>query len=81
MKMTFLAFKTDEKHSQEVRDLIGICEDLSQAIRICLLKAKEENTIIGINDMYNLSSIFQTQNYDGEGEFIIEQKPLNTILN
>lgn len=76
----FLVYKTDNWHSYRSRDLIGVCTSFNIAFKICLQQAKKEGEKISEDDIYNLRNIKQTQDYTGEGEFVIEEIDKNILL-
>lgn len=80
MKNVYMAYKTDSWHSYASRDIIGVGSTHDDAIAICQAQAKKERSSISGQEMFNLENINQTQGYKGEGEFVIEEIQLNTLL-
>jgi hypothetical protein len=76
----FLVYKTDTHHSYASRDIIGIVDDLINAIDICQMKANTEGEEISSDELFNLRNLKQTQGYSGEGEFQFEEVEINTLL-
>lgn len=80
MRTIFLVWSTDNHHTQHSKELLGVCTSKFTAINLIQDVAKEEDETISQDDLYNLENINQTQNYEGYGEFTIEEQPLDTIL-
>lgn len=80
MTSVFIVYKTDSWHSYASRDLLGASEDLAGAIALVKKQVKKENQKLSDDDKHNLAHIKQTQGYDGEGEFDIEEVTLNKLL-
>lgn len=80
MAQVFLVYKTDNLHSYASRDIIGIATDKNLAIAIISEKCRKESEELSSEQRYNLSNIFQTQGFSGEGEFQFESVQLNTLL-
>ena len=80
MENVLVVYKTDANHTYASRNMIGIASDDHNAQMICKERAyKEGNNIIG--DAWDtLVTLNQTQGYQGEGEFQIEEIPLDTHL-
>lgn len=75
-----LVYTTDNHHTQNSKQLLAVCTSKFSAINLIQDIAKEEDETISQDDLYNLEHINQTQNYQGYGEFIIEEQPIDTIL-
>lgn len=80
MNEVFIVYKTDLWHSYESRDLIGIGTSIISALAICYQQAKKEGSKISDGEAWNLENLKQTQGYDGEGEFVIEEVQTDTLL-
>jgi len=80
MKKAFIVYKTDVWHSYASRDLIGVCTTLLQAIKIVKAQAKKEGEKLSKYTLQFLSEKLQTQDYEGKGEFDIEEIEVNTLL-
>lgn len=80
MKKMFLVYKTDAQHSYASRDLIAVCDKKDLAISICEKQAKKEGGKLSKDSLYNLEHINQTQEYKGDGEFVIDVTEINTLL-
>lgn len=79
MKSVFIVYKTDNWHSYASRDLIGASESMPGAMELVRLQVEKEGEELSKDDLYNLSHIKQTQGYEGEGEFDIEEVTLNKL--
>ncbi len=75
----FIVFTCDNWHTNGSKDLIAVCSDLQNSIKIIRQKARKEGKRISADDLYNLENINQTQGYKGEGEFIIEEYEENKL--
>lgn len=80
MDSIFLIYKTDVWHSYNSRDLIAIATNKEEVMNLCIDQARKEKADLTQEQLYNLRTINQTQRYDGEGEFFIEQCEVNTLL-
>jgi hypothetical protein len=76
----FLVYKTDNWHSYQSRDIIGLCTSAKKVIKICNAQAKKEGHKINKDQLFNLQTYNQTQGYKGEGEFHIEYVENNILL-
>lgn len=76
----FLVYKTDVWHTHDSRDLIGIGTSHQTAVTIVKKQAEKEGAVINEDDIYNIVNISQTQSYSGDGEFLIEEIEVNTLL-
>ena len=76
----YLVYKTDVWHTYPSRVLIGAGTDIHAAIQICTESASKEGKALNSTDLYHLTTIFQTQDYTGEGEFIIDKITINKLL-
>lgn len=80
MKTRFLVYKNDNFHSYASRDIIGVATTFLNAIKLCRAQAKKENIKLTEYDLFNLKEIKQTQGYEGEGEFFIEEVNQNQLI-
>jgi hypothetical protein len=80
MDEIFIVYKTDNWHSYESRDVIGIATDRSYAMLLCNEKAAKEGCQIAGDQSWNLANLQQTQGYMGEGEFQYEKLFTNVLL-
>ncbi|NMA74305.1 MAG: hypothetical protein GX963_09140 [Bacteroidales bacterium] len=76
----FLVYKTDAWHSYASRDLIGVGNTILSAIALCIQQSKKEGKKISSEQLWNLENLKQTQGYDWEEEFDIEEVQTNTLL-
>jgi hypothetical protein len=80
MKTLFLLYATDTWHTHQSKNLIAVCSSKEQAINMAQMHAKSEDEEISQDDLFNLEKLDQTQNYQGEGEFLIEYATINTFI-
>jgi len=80
MESVFLVYKTDAWHSYASRDLIGVGNTILSAIALCIQQSKKEGKKISSEQLWNLENLKQTQGYDWEEEFDIEEVQTNTLL-
>jgi hypothetical protein len=80
MENIYIVFKCDTWHTQASRLVIGACTDIESAISLCIEYAEKEGQEIQEEELQFLSEKLQTQNYEGEGEFIIQKVPANTLV-
>ncbi|WP_062055713.1 hypothetical protein [Aquimarina longa] len=78
--MVYLIYKTDNWHSYNSREVIGVCFEPESVIKTCKEQAKKEGEKIKKNQLFNLQTYNQTQGYEGEGEFHFESVDTNTLL-
>lgn len=76
----YVVYKTDEWHSYESRNIIGIATSPMQAKILVLEQAKKENVKISRGEIEFLEERMQTQNYAGEGQFQFEKMETNKLL-
>lgn len=79
MKTVFLVFTTDNWHSHASKDLIGCATTFNIALKLIKEQVNKDGEELNQDDLYNLNHIKQTQNYAGEGEFIIEEITVNKL--
>lgn len=80
MNDIFIIYKTDNWHSYNSRDLIGVVTTQNKVIELCKKQAKKEGYKLSEDDLFNLNNIKQTQGYAGEGEFHYEPVTKNKLL-
>ena len=80
MESVFLVYKTDAWHSYASRDLIGVGNTILSAMALCVQQSRKENTKINGDQLWNLENLKQTQGYNGEGEFVIEEVNTDNLL-
>jgi len=71
-------YKADVHHNN--RELLGLADNKHIAYYLVGVQAEKEGERISEDDAHNLKHIQQTQNYAGEGEFVIEEIPLNELI-
>lgn len=80
MNQVFLVYKTDVHHSYASRDVIGIATSPAMAICICQEQARKEHGKINKEQLFNLTTLQQTQGYKGAGEFQFESITTDILL-
>jgi hypothetical protein len=80
MDEVFICYKTDTHHSYASRDIIGIGTTRSNAVKLCKQQALKEGEGLSRYSVDFLWDKLQTQDYEGEGEFVIELVDVNVIL-
>lgn len=75
----YIVFTCDIWHTHTSKNIIAVCSNFKIAIRLIKQHAKKEGVKITKDDIYNLENIKQTQNYEGMGEFIIEEMEQNKL--
>lgn len=78
--MIYLVYKTDNWHSYDSRDIIGVATSSAMAIKLCMQQAKKEHEKITEAQLYNLTNLKQTQGYTGKGEFQFEEVNTDTLF-
>lgn len=76
----WVGYTTDFYHSYGSRDLITVCHNKATAIGRCREHARSNGPDFDEDDGFNLHNINQTQGYDGEHEYVIEEIGLNKVL-
>jgi hypothetical protein len=77
----FIIYKTDNWHSYASRDVIGVCTSLKQSIEVINEQCdREGEPHLQGDELYNIQTLLQTQNYSGEGEFQIEKITINKLM-
>ena len=71
--MTVLVYKSDNQHSYKSLDLIAVATSKENAIQLICNQVKNEGEKLTDDDNYNLNNIKQTQNYQGDGEFLYQE--------
>ena len=78
--MIYLVYKTDNFHSYNSRDIIGVATTLNNVKKIIKAQVKKEGEKLDKDQKFNLENIKQTQGYSGEGEFQFEEIETNILL-
>ena len=76
----FIIYKCDTWHSDDSKQIIAIATTLKNAVNLCQEKAENEGETLSEHDRELLKSIKQTQGYEGEGEFLIEEADTNILF-
>lgn len=76
----YVVYKTDEWHSYDSRNIIGIATSPMQAKILVLEQAEKENVKISRGEIEFLEETMQTQNYAGQGQFQFEEIETNKLL-
>jgi len=79
--MKYLIFETDNWHTHSSKNLIAVCSTFNTAISLLKKDCKAKGNPLSEDDIYNLQHIKQTQNFEGDGEFVIEEMKENVISN
>lgn len=76
----FIVYSTDNLHSYASRDVIALSKSIPQAIKLIRAHAKKSGDKISEDDLFNLQNIKQTQGFEGEGEYFIEEVAIGVLL-
>lgn len=77
----YLVFQADKWHTKTSKELLALATSKVKAINLIKNYAKIHYKMkISEDDIYLLETINQTQNFEGEGEFIIEEVEQNILL-
>ena len=77
----FLIYTADTWHTYLSKELIGVTDTKGKSIRLCNEKAKEYDTELSEDDIYNLLNINQTQGLNEvDFEFVIEEVEIDTLF-
>jgi hypothetical protein len=81
MQEVILVYRTDVWHTYKSRDLIGVCTDRQEALKV-IKQAVEEEGIPPLSEeqIDLLNRLGQTQGYHGQGEFQTELWETNQLL-
>ena len=79
-EFTYLLYKCDAYHSNVSKVLFAVTDDYEMIGELVDAKVKYEGGELTEDDRNNLISIDQTQNYIGDGEFIIEMIENNKLI-
>lgn len=82
MEKAIIVYKTDTWHTYESRDMIGIStEGINGALKLVAEQCMKEGHkgLPDTRSIQQLKDIAQTQNYQGEGEFVLEEVKLNKL--
>ena len=80
MTRVIMVYKTDAWHSYKSRDVIGIATSMVEAIAICKSQAEKEGEKLGKYTLEFLIQKLQTQDYAGDGEFVLELLETDKLL-
>lgn len=77
----YLAYHCDTWHTRNSRELIAVATTKEKAIKLIQKSAKEDyGEKITEDGLYMLESKNQTQDFAGDGEFLIEEINENTLI-
>jgi hypothetical protein len=76
-----LLYKVDNWHSTESKELLGIFYTKENAILHAQKHAKLVGEVISKDDLYLLDTVGQTQAFDDEGEYMIEEVKINELIS
>ena len=65
---------------QANREIIGVATTLPKAIKIVKAQAEQERVKLSKYTLEFLTTKLQTQDYGGDGEFVIEEYETNKLL-
>lgn len=78
----YLVYKTDAWHSSTSYELLGVATTLNQAQKLVIEQVEKEGEPKMSKYTYDfLKYHLQTQNYSGEGEFLIDKIVKNELLS
>jgi len=81
MKSVYMLYKTDCWHTHASRELIGVCTTHFDIVKVIRERvAFEGEKPLPSNLWDQIFTIKQTQNYEGDGEFLYEEIELNKLL-
>lgn len=75
----YVVYTCDEHHTHSSKQVISVCSSMKAAISVIELKARSEGETLSDDDKYMLEKHMQTQSYEGEGQFIVEEYLQNTL--
>ncbi len=75
----YILYTCDNWHTRSSMDIVAVCSSLKTAIKIAKKQASKDGYIINEDDVYMLETKLQTQGYEGDGEFIIEEFEQNKL--
>lgn len=74
--MTYAVYFTDNQHTFQSRELIGVVTNLDP-VGFIISHALKNESFISMDDINNLKNIKQTQNYEDDGEYVYEAIAVN----
>ena len=76
----YIIYQTDNWHTHNSKDLLAVCTTHKKAIQLIKKHAKTVyDEKISNDDIYMLTHHNQTQNFEGEWEYIIEELTQNEL--
>ena len=75
-----LLYKTDVWHTHQSRELKAVAKSFEGAVDAAVAVANKQGIPLSEYDVDLLYRIKQTQNYEGEGEFLIESAEDSGVL-
>lgn len=80
MNQLILVYKCDNWHTHATKFIIGLSDNYVDIKKICKQYAKSKNEKFKKLDYEELIMNNQTQNYFGEGQFMVEEITLNELI-
>ena len=68
----FILFSCDNHHTWGSTEVVAVCSNLNNAIKLAKQYAKKQGNKLSEDDLYMLRYKLQTQGYSGDGELMIE---------
>lgn len=75
----YIVMTCDSLHTHTSKEVIAVCSSMNTAIRMIRQHAKKSGDSISKDDEYLLETIKQTQNFVGDGEYIIDKFIMNQL--
>ena len=75
-----IIYKTDNWHSDASKDVVAVATTLEKAIRLIKKQVQLEEEIIPQSSLKFLRDTYQTQGYEGEGEFLLEDVEVDELI-
>lgn len=80
----FIVYSVDDDHTVKSRQVIAVCTVYGFAVMYCVKYARQDMTNeskdISAADVELLNSAGQTESYQGEGQLLILEHPVNTLI-
>ena len=79
MKITII-YKTDNQHSFKSRDVIGVSRNIDELTSLICQQVNKEGGSLYLEQWELLANTNQTQGYKGDGEFVVEEIEIGTLI-